>query len=361
MSAKFRFVCLKASLVAVFLLFLQGAFSQRKKPEESKMPVLDEAITRTQNALGTDFSVMVLSADSTLYQKTIGDVTNIKTPSPIGASSQWLTTALLLQLADEGKLSLDDPVAKYLPVFELYRRNYVTIRHCLTHQTGLGTEGFRLLSLFEKTKFSSLEEAVTDLLKKEIHANAGEQFRYSNYGFIVAARVAEVVGKKKFDQLIRTKLFVPMGLHNTSFTTDDGSAPNPSGGAKSTVADYGKFLQMLLNGGKVGEKQILSAAAVEEMRKVSLSLPQIKGTPKADEGFAFTLGAWDAEGSNVAGEKTNSVVLPGLTGVWPEVDFSHRYAFLVFARKFSGEQRKDAYMQLKDVIDGQVGKVGSRQ
>lgn len=357
MSAKFRFICLKASLVAVFMLFLQGAFSQRKKAaEESKMPALDEALARDQKALGSDFSVALLSADSTLYQKTIGDITNIKTPSPIGASSQWLTTALILQLADEGKLSLDDPVSKYLPIFELYRRNYVTIRHCLTHQTGLGTEGFRLLSLFEKTKFSSLEDAVSDIVKKEIHANAGEQFRYSNYGFVVAARVAEVVSKKKFDQLIRTKLFVPMGLHNTSFTTDDGSAPNPSGGAKSTVGDYGKFLQMLLNGGKAGDKQILSAAAIEEMRKVSVSTPQIKGAPKVDEGFAFTLGAWDAEGSNVAGEKTAVVVLPSLTGTWPLIDFSRRYAFLLFARKFLGEQRKETYMELKEVIDGQVRK-----
>ena len=349
MSAKLLFTCLKYSLVAAFLLILQVSFAQKKTPLPSTFPAMDKALEEKQTLLGDDFSVVIAVADSIVYQKNFGDAANAKMPFSIGASSQWLTTALLLQLADEGKLSLDDPVSKYLPVFESYRRNFVTLRHCLTHQTGLGKEGFKLAGFFEKKKFSSLEEEVADILKKEIHANAGEEFRYSNYGTVVAARVAEVITKKRFDQIIRTKLFVPLGMRNTSFTTDDGSAPNPAMGAKSTAADLTRFLQMLLNKGKAGEKQILSEAAVDEMRKVQVAASQTKVVPKVDEGFAFALGIWTAD--NTPGIKAPALVAPSLTGTWPEVDFARGYAFVLLARDFSGEQRPDVYADLKKLID----------
>jgi CubicO group peptidase (beta-lactamase class C family) len=354
MSANSQLTCLKASLVAVFMLFLQASFAQKKTPPPSTMPAVDKLVDERKKLLGNDFSVVIAVADSILYQKNVGDAANLKTPFSIGASSQWLTTALILQLADEGKVSLDDPVSKYLPIFESYRRNYVTLRHCLTHQTGLGKESFKLAGFLEKKKFSSLEEEVADIIKKEIHANAGEEFRYSSYGTVIAARVAEVVTKKRFDQIIRTKLFVPLGMRNTSFTTDDGSAPNPATGAKSTATDLTKFLQLLLNKGKAGEKHILTEAAVNEMRNVQVAAAQTKAVPKADEGFAFALGTWTADDGAATGTNASTLVAPGLTGTWPEVDFARGYTFLVFAREFSGEQQKELYRELKQLIGQQL-------
>ncbi|WP_162944678.1 serine hydrolase domain-containing protein [Flavisolibacter nicotianae] len=315
------------------------------------MPALDKVMDDKKKQLGNDFSVVIAVGDSVVYQRTTGDIANLKTPSPIGASSQWLTTALILQLADEGKLSLDDPVSKYLPIFESYRRNYITLRHCLTHQTGLGKEGSKLGGLFDKKKFASLDEEVTDILKKEIHANAGEEFRYSSYGPVVAARVAEAVTKKRFDQLIRTKLFVPLGMRNTSFTTDDGSAPDPSGGANSTATDLTKFLQMLLNNGKAGDKQVLSESALEEMRKIQVASAQIKNAPAADQGFSFALGTWTADKSAPQGGKAASLVVPGLAGTWPEVDFHRGFVFLVFTRNFPGDQTAQPFLDLKQIAD----------
>jgi CubicO group peptidase (beta-lactamase class C family) len=347
MSAKFVNNCLKFSLVAVFLLFQQLSFSQ------SSFPLLDKTVEEKKKALGNDFTVMVTGADTITYQKTAGDLPP-KTPVPIGALSQWLTTAVVLQLADEGKLSLDDKISKYLPVFESYRKGYITIRHCLSHQTGIGTEGFKLAALFEKEKFNTLEEAVPNIAKKEIHANAGEQFRYSNYGIVIAARIVEIVSKKRFDQFIRAKLFVPLAMRNTSFTTDDGSAPNPAMGAKSTAMDYSRFLQMLLKGGKVGEKQILTASAIEELRKVQVRQDQISIVPKVAEGFGFALGSWMTEGNKTVGEKATALALPGLTGTWAMLDFARNYAFVVISKNIAGEQKSEAYVDLKKAIDQQV-------
>lgn len=307
-----------------------------------------------KNLFGKEYSVVIAVADSVVYQKSTGDPANARTPVAIGVSSQWLTTALLLQMADEGKISLDDPVSKYIPAFELYRRNFVTIRHCLTHETGLGKEGFKLAAFFQKKSFSSLEEEVLDLLKKEIHANAGEEFRYNNNGLLIAARVAEVVTKKRFDQLIRSKLFVPLGMRNTSFTTDDGSAPNPSSGAKSTATDYTKFLQMLLNKGKAGDKQVLSEAAVAELRKVQVAPDLLKGLPKGTENFLFALGSWATEGPNTAGAAATTLVLPGWNGTWASVDFGRGYSFVVVPKDFSGEQNATMYAELGKVVGQQL-------
>lgn len=346
MSAIFKINCLKASLVAVFMLFLQVAFAQRA------FPTLDQALEQNKKLLGNDLSVVVASADTVLYQKTIGDV-QPKTPIPIGASSQWFTTALIMQLVDEGKLSLDDKISQYLPIFDSYRKGFITIRICLTHQTGIGREGFKVASLLERSKFNMLEEAVLDIAKKDIHANAGEEFRFSNYGMIIVARIAEVVTKKRFEQLMRTRIFVPLGMRNTSFVTDDGSAPNPANGAKSTAADYAKFLQMLLNGGKAGGKQVLSEAAVQEMRKVQILPQQSALLPKTTQGFSFALGSWAADNHTAPGSPANILTLPNYNGVWPIVDFTRKQAMVILAKEFSGEQQPEIYMNLKSLVDKQ--------
>src|SRR6476620_264343 len=99
MSVNFKTTCLKCSLLTVFLLFLQVSYSQKKSAIPNPVPVLDKAIDDQKKQLGNDFSVMIAVGDSVVYQRTTGDAANLKTPSPIGVSSQWLTTALILQLA----------------------------------------------------------------------------------------------------------------------------------------------------------------------------------------------------------------------------------------------------------------------
>lgn len=345
MSAKITLNCLKFSLVAALLLILQTGFSQKN------FAAFEQLIEEHKKVLGTAFDVVVANGDTILYQKTAGDM-QPKTPVPIGAASQWFTTALIMQLVDEGKLSLDDRIDSYLPLFASYFKGYITIRHCLTHQTGIGTDPlFKLASFFEKSKFSSLEEAMPYIAKKEVHAKTGEQFRYTNYGMFIAARIAEVVYKKQFAQLMRIKLFVPLGMRNTTFANEDGAGPNPAIGAKSTAADYAKFLQMLLSGGKAKGKQILSEAALDEMRKVQIAQEQIKAVPPLAQGFGFALGSWTVESANTKGEKAAVLALPSLNGTWPMIDFSRRYAVVVVAKDFKGEQKADLFLALKTAAD----------
>jgi CubicO group peptidase (beta-lactamase class C family) len=272
---------------------------------------------------------------------------NSKTEAPIASASKWLTAALILELVDEGKLSLDDKVSRYLPIFEMYGKNYITLRHCLSHFTGIESEA-GIKAILQRKKFASLNEEVESFAKKEIQTNPGTEFRYSNIGLNIAGRVAEIVMKKSFDQLIKQRLLNPLGMSKTSFSTLDGSAINPSGGARSTANDYMHFLQMLLNNGQYNGKQILSADAVKEMRKVQTTAELIKYAPKAATGFNYALGSWAIEESN--GE-ASSLACPGLFATWPMVDWNRGYACIFFAKTLLGEQKADAYLQMKEAID----------
>ena len=348
MSCKIILNCLKCSLLSIFLLFLQSGFAQ------SKFTGLETAIEERRKVLGNDLMVFVASSDSIVYQKAFGDI-NTRTQMVVGASSKLFTAALVLQLADEGKISLDDKISKYIPIFESYFKSYVTIRHCLSHMTGIEAESFKLTSFTSKRKYNSLEEEVNAFAKKEIHANTGEEFRYNNIGLNIAARVVEIVTKKKFEQLMRQRIFAPLGMRNTTFTTDDGSAPNPSGGAKSTAADYIRFLQMLLNKGKFNGKQILSESAIAELRKVQVAKDRMKFIPKAAEGFQYALGSWVMEGPEGIGATAKTLTAPSLFGTWPAVDFSRGYAYILFPKSFEGEQKAAVYLEMKSVFDQQFG------
>jgi CubicO group peptidase (beta-lactamase class C family) len=258
-----------------------------------------------------------------------------------------------MQFADEGKLSLDDKIVQWLPEYRKYFKSYITIRNCLSHMTGIEDEGKLLKKLLKRKKFESLEEEVNDFASREIRANPGTDFWYGNVGLNIAGRILEIISKKKFDVLIKSKLLSPLGMRKTTFSTMDGSAVNPSGGAQSTADDYMKFLVMLLNKGKHNGVQILSEKSVNEMMKAQNTLQQVKYAPKAGEGLRYASGSWVLEenpGTGIA----KSLASPGLFGTWPMIDFCRGYAYIVFVKNLLGEERADAHLELKKIIDKQI-------
>lgn len=351
MSLKIRFNCLKFSIFIVSLLIFQVATPQKKEkpfPTKHGLEELDDVLAQKQILLGKDYVVLIWEKDDTLvYKKEVGEYKS-KTVAPIASCSKWLTAALVMQFVDEGKISLDDPVVKYLPVFEKYMKKYVTIRHCLSHMTGIEDDDKFLKKILQRKKFDDLEQEIESFATREIRANAGTDFWYGNVGLNIAARVVEVISKRKFDALIKQKLFTPLGMRQTTFTELDGGLYNPSGGARSTADDYMKFLVMLMNKGKYNGKQVLSEESVDEMMKIqTVNVPK-RFTPKAAEGFNYALGSWVVE------EKDgNATVLasPGLFGTWPMVDFCRGYAYILFVKNFLGEERANAHLEIKAVID----------
>ncbi|HRI22497.1 MAG TPA: serine hydrolase domain-containing protein, partial [Panacibacter sp.] len=331
MAQLFRLICTKVSTVLVFLLLLQGAAAQYNFSD------LDSKLLQYQKQLGNNVVTLIYKDGKMIYAKSLGDF-DANTQAPIASCSKWLTAALVMTFVDEGKLSLDDKVSKYLPIFEQYGKGYITIRQCLSHTTGIEGEPVGLRSIIKLSKYKSLEDEVNDFAgKHNIETNPGVEFRYSTIGLNIAGRVLEVLSKRPFDRLMQDRIFRPLAMRNSSFSTDYERAVNPSGGAVSSANDYMNFLKMLMNKGMFNGKKVLSEHAIQIMQQAQTTLPIIKYAPEAAKGFNYALGEWVQEED----ENGKSVVVssPGLFGTWPMIDNCRGYACIVFVKSLISEEK----------------------
>lgn len=346
MSYKFNSNCLKFSYLMAFLLLLQPLTAQYN------FTAVDELLAKNQKLLGGDVIAMIYKDGKLIYNKQLNKEFTGKTQVPIASCSKWLTAALVMQFVEEGKISLDDPVAKYLPIFTSYSKKYITIRHCLSHTTGIHADEPGLKAILSSRKYNSLEEEANGMAKREIERNPGEMFFYSNVGINIVGRVLEVVSKKTFDRLIVDKLLRPLKMRQTTFYIDYDQAFNPSGGALSTANDYINFLSMILNKGMFEGKRILSEQSIAEMQKVQTGSAVIKYEPAIAKGYGYGLGEWILD-KNASGAGT-VVSSPGIYGSFPLVDYCRGYASLIFAKTLLTEQKKEVYDALKEAIDQQL-------
>jgi len=342
MSLKLLAHCLKFSAAAAFMLICLTVKSQYN------FEATDRFITSNQKALGGDIATLIYRDGKIIYQKEMGEFT-IKTAASIASCSKWLTAALVMTFVDEGKISLEERVSTYLPIFETYGKSYITIKQCLSHTTGISDKGL-LMRLIERRKFETLEEEISSFAKREIADNPGRSFFYGNVGLNIAARVLEVVSKKSFESLMRQRIFIPLEMKNSTFAADN--APNPSGGAVSTASDYMNFLVMILDKGMYKGKRILSERSVAEMQTVHTKNMEKKYTPRVAEGYEYGLGEWIQESDTMG----NSIVVssPGLFGTWPFVDKCRNYACIFFIKRLLNEEKKELYLELKKKIDEQI-------
>ena len=344
MSHIFGFICRKCSPALIFLLFFQSAFCQYD------FTLLNNKLELHSKELGGNIVALLYKDNKVIYEKKIGAFDK-KTPIPIASCSKWLTTAMIMTLVDEGKISLDDKVIKYIPLFATYRKSYITIRQCLSHQTGIKQEQPSIMNILERKKYPSLEEEVNSFAKKDIDFNPGTGFYYGDIGINIAARICEIVTKKNFNQLMLEKIFRPMGMRVTTFQNENYNLPpNPSGGAKSCPEEYLNFLTMILNKGIYKDKRILSEVAIKEMETQQIDPATIKYIPKAAEGYSYGLGEWlidkDADNKGVV------ISCPGLFGSFPLIDNCRGYAFVIFTKTLiSGENKKKIYTDIIDSID----------
>jgi CubicO group peptidase (beta-lactamase class C family) len=329
------------------MLFCQGLFSQGNFTET------DQLLKQNQKALGTNFVALVWKDGKLIYQKQfekeIGDF-NGKYQAPIGACSQWLTAALVMSYVDEGKLSLDDKVSKYIPLFATYMKSYITIRNCLTNTTGIEADPSGPMKLLQKSKFASLEDEVNSFAsKREIAANPATEIYYSHVGPNIAGRVLEIITKKSFDRLMQERIIRPLKMRSTTFADENGGAVNPSGGAQSTANDYMNFLIMLMNKGTFESKRILSEKAVAEIEKAQYPQLQVKYIPKEAGGLLGGLGCWIQAGNGPVVSSLN------LAGTWPYIDLCRNYAAIIFVKSPAAEPKNDIYQRFKQSIDTQLG------
>jgi CubicO group peptidase (beta-lactamase class C family) len=353
MSSKVTSICLQFSLPCFFLLFWLTGPAQTKNQLEtqSAFPQADEVLKQNQKLLGNNFVALVWKDGKIVYQKQVEKETgdfNAKTQAPIGSCSQWLTAALVMTFVDEGKLSLEDKVSKFIPIYEKYMKSYITIRNCLTNTTGIQADPIGPMKLLQKSKFETLDDEVSSFAsKREIAANPGTEFYYSHVGPNIAGRILEIVSKKSFDRLMQERILRPLKMRGTTFADDKGGAVNPSSGAQSTPNDFINFLIMLMNKGEFMGKRILSEKSVQEIMTAQFPQLPIKYVPRGFDDLKEGLGTWI--------EKGNVVSSINLSGTWPYIDKCRNYAAIIMVKNSEAEPRKDIYAKFKEAIDAQIG------
>ncbi len=206
-----------------------------------------------------------------------------------------ITATAFMILVDEGKVSIDDPVEKYISAFRDAKLangepvRDLKIRHLLTHTSGLNGS---------QQCVESLAGTANLVAARPFHFQPGEKWEYSP-AMNVVGRIIEIVSGQSYEEFLRERIFEPLAMNDTSFrpSAEDRSrivalykkskggksleladrwndangpevVPNPSAGLFTTAADLDRFYQMILGGGELDGKRIVSKESVRQMTSV---------------------------------------------------------------------------------------------
>ena len=350
LSYKSISVCRTFSSVCLCLLIWLTSMAQPSKTAPSSSPEMDAFLNNNQKLFGNDIIAMAYKGGKMVYkkelEKEIGDF-NGRIQIPAGEASQWLVAAAVMAYVDDGKISLDDKVSKYIPIFAKYMKTYITIRNCLSFTSGIRADPPGPLKLLQKSKYPDLETEVDAFAsKREIESNPGTQIYFSQIGPDIAARVLEVITKKTFDRIVQDKILRLCKMRSTSFTNENGVTSNAADGAVTSANDYINFLAMLLNKGMFDGKKVLSEKSVAEMETIQFAKLPVIYMPKEGAGLKLGLGCWIENG--------NTVTSLNMTGFYPYVDRNLNYAALLIQKK-TDEPKKELYVQFKQKMDAAFG------
>src|SRR5712691_1084162 len=214
------------------------------------------------------------------------------TSYPIASVTKHFTAGAVLRLADQGKLSLDDPLSRFYPAARP-RIGALTIRHLLEHTSGLTRGG------------PAPRAAALSVIRRGGTARAqGEDWDYSNYNFSLLGLVIEQASGRDYARYVHDELAVPLGLTGTGYCEDGTAVPGRgrdylSGRKSVTVTPYWTEPRFFAAGGLCSTVLDLVRweKALEEGRVVSAAMLQAMRTParlpdglEADYGYGTRLG-----------------------------------------------------------------------
>jgi serine-type D-Ala-D-Ala carboxypeptidase len=280
----------------------------------------------------TGASVVIVKDNKTIYQKCFGNYT-LQSVAYIASAGKWMGAATIASVADEGKLSWDDPVKKWLPQFT-NNMGQATLRQLLSH-----TSGFIPYQPQEKhpDNYQTLKQSVDSIAILPADTLPGTKFNYGGLAMQVAGRMAELATGKDWETLFQEKIARPLRMTLTHFTPVDetpGHNPMIGGGARAGLQDYASFLDMIMHNGIFDGKRILTEQSIREMQadQVGNAIVNMPEFPMMTRGAAhksiYGLGEWREE-LDSAGNAT-LISSPGWAGAYPWIDKKyHVYGFFL--------------------------------
>ncbi|HEY2904372.1 MAG TPA: exo-beta-N-acetylmuramidase NamZ domain-containing protein [Vicinamibacterales bacterium] len=264
--------------------------------------------------------VLVGRADATLYhdafgQRAVQPAGEAMTENTIfdvaSLTKVVATTPSVMQLVEQGRVRLSDPVAQYIDGFGKYGKRGITVGHLLTHTSGLRPD------LELDVEFSGAAEAIRRASEDVPVAQPGERFIYSDINFFLLGDIVERVTGERLDRYASRHVFEPLGMKDTMFLPSEslrariaptercdplawpctrmdapflrGIVHDPTArrmggvaghaGLFSTAADLSRYCRMLIGGGALGSVRVLSAATVARMTSPAtpVSMRDVRG------------------------------------------------------------------------------------
>lgn len=205
-----------APLFALTLLCAAPATAQNLTPDQTQQ--VDALVAEALTSTGVpSASIAVVQDGKIVYAKAYGDQgpglkpTTADAKYPIASVSKQFTAAALLLLEDEGKLSLDDKVAKFFP--DVSSADKITIRQLLSHTAGLQDYWPQDYNFAAMEKPTTPQGIVDRWGKKPLDFEPGTAWQYSNTGYVVAGMIIEKASGQTLMAYLDSKIFKPLGMH----------------------------------------------------------------------------------------------------------------------------------------------------
>jgi CubicO group peptidase (beta-lactamase class C family) len=332
----------------------------------------------------------------------------------IASQTKAITSAGLMELYDQGKFQLDDPISKYLPAFAhpkvlasfnatdttfttVPARREITIRQLFTHTSGIGYAvigSAEARAIYAKAQMPSgvgspagtLAPAIEVLARQPLMHQPGERFTYG-LSVDVLGRLIEVLSGQPLDQYLRAHVFEPLGMRDTyfylpadrqsrlvplyseyqnrtvpmpasgmlglrpDFPNQPGTYFSGGGGLSSTIDDYAVFLQMLLNGGAYNGRRLLKPSTVDLMTQNQIGDIN-QGLNKFGLGFSIVTPA----GAAKTGQSVGSYEWGGIFGTDYWVDPKEKLVVLIYTQKFPHNNTPDLVPRFRKAVYAALAK-----
>ena len=251
----------------------------------------------------------------------------------MASHSKLFTATAIMQLREQGKIQLDDPVSKYLPWFQVKSAASddppITIEHLLTHSSGLPREAG---SHWTTREFPTLEELRDLIPERQAPFSPEVRWKYSNLAYSIAGMVVEAVSGQPWADYLQANIFDPLGMTSSSvdraveglatgygIRTPDGPRETigfvdargmaSATGLTSTVEDMARFVSAQFRNGKGDGQQILRTASLREMHRVRM----LENTWTRGQGIGFSVQRRDdtlyiGHGGGYPGYTTNTTI-----------------------------------------------------
>jgi CubicO group peptidase (beta-lactamase class C family) len=219
---------------------------QAKGDYPAKTTALIQSYAKANEFSGT---VLIACAGKPIFQRGFGmanwewNIPNaLDTKFRLGSLTKIFTATAILQLAEQGKLSIDDPVSKYYTASPASWRR-ITIKHLLTHQSGIPDYADPLVlsptTARTEARIDRAPEALIELFRdKPLQFEPGSQVSYSNSGYVVLGVIIENLSGEAYAHYIRKHILEPLGMHDSGYDLNEKIIPRRAAGYVRTTDDW---------------------------------------------------------------------------------------------------------------------------